>query len=108
MNGAPYGMRSSMQKDLARAYLPEPDAITASIVRASDRQGIKVGFTKRLAECCRSPQPQYNHSPKVVTPRHAGGRTVTSGCPSLAHNKLSRSSAHQGFPSEQRQLPTIT
>ncbi len=42
MSGAPYGMRSSMQKDVERGNPPELDAIAGSILRASARHKISV------------------------------------------------------------------
>jgi 2-dehydropantoate 2-reductase len=50
MSGAPYGMRSSMQKDVERGNPPELDAIAGPILRAGDRHRIKVEATKRLVD----------------------------------------------------------
>jgi 2-dehydropantoate 2-reductase len=50
MSGAPYGMRSSMQKDVERGNPPELDAIAGPIIRAGDRHGTTVEATKRLAD----------------------------------------------------------
>jgi 2-dehydropantoate 2-reductase len=48
MNRAPYGMRSSMQKDVERSNPPELDAIAGPILRAGSRHGIEVRATKAL------------------------------------------------------------
>jgi 2-dehydropantoate 2-reductase len=48
MTRAPYGMRSSMQKDVERGNPPELDAIAGPIIRAGDRRGIEIPATKRL------------------------------------------------------------
>jgi len=48
MSRAPYGMRSSMQKDVERGNPPELDAITGPILRAGSRHGIEVRTTKAL------------------------------------------------------------
>jgi len=45
---APYGMRSSMQKDVERGNPPELDAIAGPILRAGSRHGIEVRATKAL------------------------------------------------------------
>ncbi len=44
----PYGMRSSMQKDVAQGNVPELDAIASPIIRGGDRCGIDVRATKTL------------------------------------------------------------
>jgi len=49
MTGAPYGMRSSMQKDVEQGNPPELDAIAGSILRAAARHGIPVPATQKLA-----------------------------------------------------------
>jgi 2-dehydropantoate 2-reductase len=49
MRRAPYGMRSSMQKDVERGNAPELDAIAGPIMRAGDRLGVSVETTRRLA-----------------------------------------------------------
>jgi 2-dehydropantoate 2-reductase len=48
MSKAPYGMRSSMQKDVERGNQPELDAIAGPVIRAADRLGIEIPATKRL------------------------------------------------------------
>jgi 2-dehydropantoate 2-reductase len=48
MSRAPYGMRSSMQKDVERGNPPELDAIAGPILRAGSRHGIEVRATKAL------------------------------------------------------------
>ncbi|MFZ0479862.1 MAG: 2-dehydropantoate 2-reductase N-terminal domain-containing protein [Terriglobales bacterium] len=48
MKGAPPGMRSSMQKDIANGRPPELDAIGGTIVRAVKRHGLKASMTEDL------------------------------------------------------------
>ena len=48
MSRAPYGMRSSMQKDVERGNPPELDAIAGPILRAGSRHAIEVRATKAL------------------------------------------------------------
>jgi len=48
MSKMPYGMRSSMQKDVEQGNPPEPGAIAGPIIRAGDRRGIDITATKRL------------------------------------------------------------
>ena len=48
MSRAPYGMRSSMQKDVERGNPPELDAIAGPILRAGSRRGIEVRTTRAL------------------------------------------------------------
>jgi 2-dehydropantoate 2-reductase len=48
MSRAPYGMRSSMQKDVDQGNPPELDAIAGPILRAGSRHGIEVRATKAL------------------------------------------------------------
>jgi 2-dehydropantoate 2-reductase len=48
MSKMPYGMRSSMQKDVDRGNPPELNAIAGAIIRAGDRRGIEIPATKRL------------------------------------------------------------
>lgn len=48
MTGAPYGMRSSMQKDVERGNPPELDAIAGPILRGGARHSIAVPATKSL------------------------------------------------------------
>ena len=48
MSRAPYGMRSSMQKDVERGNPPELDAIAGPILRAGSRHGVDVRTTKAL------------------------------------------------------------
>jgi 2-dehydropantoate 2-reductase len=48
MSRAPYGMRSSMQKDVERGNPPELDAIAGPILRAGSRHGIEVRTTRAL------------------------------------------------------------
>jgi 2-dehydropantoate 2-reductase len=48
MSRAPYGMRSSMQKDVERGNPPELDAIAGPILRAGSRRGIEVRTTQAL------------------------------------------------------------
>ncbi|HXJ90684.1 MAG TPA: 2-dehydropantoate 2-reductase [Candidatus Binatia bacterium] len=48
MSKMPYGMRSSMQKDVEQGNPPELDAIAGPIIRAGDRRGIEITATKRL------------------------------------------------------------
>lgn len=48
MSRAPYGMRSSMQKDVERGNPPELDAIAGPILWAGSRHGIEVRATKAL------------------------------------------------------------
>ncbi|HVN19994.1 MAG TPA: 2-dehydropantoate 2-reductase [Dongiaceae bacterium] len=50
MSAAPSGMRSSMQKDVARGNPPELDAIAGPILRGGSRHGIDVHATKGLAD----------------------------------------------------------
>jgi 2-dehydropantoate 2-reductase len=50
MSRAPYGMRSSMQKDVERGNPPELDAIAGPILRAGSRHGIEVRATKALVD----------------------------------------------------------
>jgi len=50
MSRAPYGMRSSMQKDVERGNPPELDAIAGPILRAGSRHGIHVRATKALVD----------------------------------------------------------
>jgi len=47
--GAPGGMRSSMQKDIAAGRRPELDAIAGPILRGGQRHGIPVPATDELA-----------------------------------------------------------
>jgi len=47
---APYGMRSSMQKDVERGNPPELDAIAGAILRGARRHGIEVPATERFAD----------------------------------------------------------
>ena len=49
MPQAPYGMRSSMQKDVEQGNPPELDAIAGSILRGARRHGIEVPATTNLA-----------------------------------------------------------
>jgi len=48
MSRAPYGMRSSMQKDVERGNLPELDAIAGPILGGGARHGIAVPATGKL------------------------------------------------------------
>jgi 2-dehydropantoate 2-reductase len=48
MSRMPYGMRSSMQKDVEQGNPPELGAIAGPIIRAGDRRGIEIPATKRL------------------------------------------------------------
>jgi 2-dehydropantoate 2-reductase len=48
MSGAPYGMRSSMQKDVERGNPPELDAIAGPILRGGGRHRITVPATEKL------------------------------------------------------------
>lgn len=48
MSKVPYGMRSSMQKDVDQGNPPELDAIAGTIIRAGERHGIGIPATKRL------------------------------------------------------------
>jgi 2-dehydropantoate 2-reductase len=48
MSRAPYGMRSSMQKDVDQGNPPELDAIAGPIIRAGDRYGIPVEATRQF------------------------------------------------------------
>jgi 2-dehydropantoate 2-reductase len=48
--GAPPGMRSSMQKDVAAGRQLELDAIAGPIVRGGERYGIDVSTTTSLME----------------------------------------------------------
>ena len=50
MTGAPYGMRSSMQKDVERGRPPELDAIAGPILRDGVRHGIAVPATEKLVK----------------------------------------------------------
>lgn len=50
MSRAPYGMRSSMQKDLERGNPPELDAIAGPILRGGSRLGIDIRSTKALVD----------------------------------------------------------
>jgi|SRR5579864_1555383 len=50
MSRAPYGMRSSMQKDVERGNPPELDAIAGSILRAGSRHAIDIRATKTLVD----------------------------------------------------------
>jgi 2-dehydropantoate 2-reductase len=50
MSRAPYGMRSSMQKDVERGNPPELDAIAGPIIRGGDRYGIPVEATRRFVD----------------------------------------------------------
>src|SRR5579864_5864190 len=49
MSRAPYGMRSSMQKDVEGGNPPELDAIAGPILRGGSHHGITVPVTKTLA-----------------------------------------------------------
>jgi len=49
MTAAPYGMRSSMQKDVERGNPPELDAIAGPILRGARRHGVEVPATTSLA-----------------------------------------------------------
>ncbi len=53
-NGAPPGMRSSMQKDLAAGRRLELDAIGGAIIRGGERKGIDVSTTARLMAAIRA------------------------------------------------------
>ena len=48
IKSAPPGMRSSMQKDVAKGRAPELDAIGGPIVRAAKRHGLKASVTEEL------------------------------------------------------------
>jgi 2-dehydropantoate 2-reductase len=48
MSKAPFGMRSSMQKDVERGNPPELDAIAGPIIRSADRLRIEIPATRRL------------------------------------------------------------
>ena len=48
MSRAPYGMRSSMQKDVERGNPPELDAIAGPILRGGSRHAIEVRATRAL------------------------------------------------------------
>jgi 2-dehydropantoate 2-reductase len=50
MSRAPYGMRSSMQKDVDRGNPPELDAIAGPILRGGSRHGIEVRATRKLVD----------------------------------------------------------
>jgi len=50
MSKSPYGMRSSMQKDVDQGNPPELEAIAGPILRGGDRHGIAVPATKALAD----------------------------------------------------------
>ena len=50
MHGAPGGMRSSMQKDVAAGRPPELDAIAGPILRGGAHHGIPVPGTQELAD----------------------------------------------------------
>jgi 2-dehydropantoate 2-reductase len=50
MSRAPYGMRSSMQKDVDRGNTPELDAIAGPILRGGSRHGIEVRATRKLVD----------------------------------------------------------
>jgi 2-dehydropantoate 2-reductase len=47
--GAPYAMRSSMQKDVAAGRQPELDAIAGPVLRGAARHDIAVPYTEELA-----------------------------------------------------------
>jgi 2-dehydropantoate 2-reductase len=50
MSKMPYGMRSSMQKDVDQRNPPELDAIAGAILRGGARLGIEVRATKKLVD----------------------------------------------------------
>jgi 2-dehydropantoate 2-reductase len=50
MSRAPYGMRSSMQKDVDQGNLPELDAIAGPILRGGSRHAIDIRATKTLVD----------------------------------------------------------
>jgi len=50
MSRAPYGMRSSMQKDVERGNPPELDAIAGPVLRGAARHAIEVRATKALVD----------------------------------------------------------
>jgi len=50
MSRAPYGMRSSMQKDVERGNPPELDAIAGPILRGGPRHGVEVRSTQALVD----------------------------------------------------------
>jgi 2-dehydropantoate 2-reductase len=50
LEGAPAGMRSSMQKDAAAGRPIELDAIGGTVLRAAARAGIEVPVTARLVD----------------------------------------------------------
>ena len=50
MSKMPYGMRSSMQKDVDQGNPPELDAIAGPILRGGSRHGIEVRTTKALVD----------------------------------------------------------
>ena len=57
MSRAPYGMRSSMQKDVGQGKPPELDAIAGPILRGAARHGIEVRATKALVDAVEARRP---------------------------------------------------
>jgi len=54
MSRAPYGMRSSMQKDVDKGNPPELDAIAGPILRGGSRHGIDVRAAKALVDAVKA------------------------------------------------------
>ena len=54
ISGAPYGMRSSMQKDVERGNPPELDAIAGPILRGGARHRVKVEATRALVDAVKA------------------------------------------------------
>jgi 2-dehydropantoate 2-reductase len=59
---APFGLRSSMQKDVVAGREPELDAIGGPIVRGGERYGIDVSTTAKLMEAIRAKTSQRSAS----------------------------------------------
>ena len=50
LEGAPDGLRSSMQKDVAAGRVPELDAIAGPVLRGGNKHGIDVSSTQALVD----------------------------------------------------------
>lgn len=62
MAGAPYGMRSSMQKDVEQGRAPELDAIAGPILRGALRHNIEVRATRQLADAVKARHARISRS----------------------------------------------
>jgi 2-dehydropantoate 2-reductase len=57
----PHGMRSSMQKDVAKGNPPELDAIAGPILRGAKRHGIPVPVTEKLTKAVEQRAAELSH-----------------------------------------------